>query len=374
MRFLSVVLQHARLKPWVVAAVVASLFCLAGPGAVSAGSVEARSAKPDFPPALKMIWGPVVLPNGRSAFPIYHQLGVQVFQIDLNWAQAAPTRPSDAENPNDPAYRWPSELNQVLSAAAHYGIRVCLLVQGTPPWANGGQGSGWAPTNPNDYGQFLVAASRHYRSVRYWMIWGEPNRSGNFEPMPFDSPVGPRAYALVLNAAYHALKQVTPKNVVIGGDTWSFGTVDPADFVRWMRLPDGKPPPMDFYGHNPFSVRFPNLAEKPYFAGLRDLNDIDTLEAQLQRTYHRRVPLWLSEYTVSSDHTNRAFNFAVSRTQQARWLAAAYQLVDSVPYVAGLGWYDLLDEAPTVQGQLTTGLMTWNLQPKPAFYAYQHAR
>ena len=53
-----------------------------------------------------------------------------------------------------------SELNQVIEhAAAHYGIRVCLLVQGTPPWANGGQGSGWAPTNPNDYGQFLTVAA-----------------------------------------------------------------------------------------------------------------------------------------------------------------------------------------------------------------------
>jgi hypothetical protein len=42
--------------------------------------------------------------------------------------------------------------------------------------------------------------------------------------------------------------------------------------------------------------------------------------------------------------------------------------------VAGLGWYDLLDESPGVSGHLTTGLMTYEARPKPAFFAYQHAR
>jgi hypothetical protein len=322
----------------------------------------------------KMIWGPVVLPNGQSAFPIYHQLGVNVFQIDLNWAQVAPTRPANAQDPTDPAYRWPAELDQALQQAALYKIRVCLLVQRTPSWANGGRSSEWAPIDPADYGDFLIAAARRYPSVRDWMIWGEPNRSGNFEPMPPRSPVGPRRYALLLNAAYHALKQVSKENIVIGGDTWSFGTVEPANFVRWMRLPDGKPPPLDDYGHNPFSIRFPDLREPPYFPGGRDINDIDTLEAQLASIYHRRVKLWLSEFTVSSDHNNRAFAFHVTREQQARWLTAAFALASSVDYVAGLGWYDLLDEPPQPPGQLTQGLMTWNLQPKPAFYAYEHAR
>jgi hypothetical protein len=322
----------------------------------------------------KMIWGPVVLPNGQSAFPIYHELGVNVFQIDLSWAQAAPTRPIDARDPTEPAYRWPAELDQALQQAAFYGIRVCLLVQGTPSWANGGRSSKWAPNDPADYGQFLIAAARRYPSVRDWMIWGEPNRNGNFEPMPADSPVGPRRYALLLDAAYRALKQVSSADVVIGGNTWSFGTVEPASFLRWMRLPDGNPPPLDDYGHNPFSIRFPDLREPPYYPGGRDIDDIDTLEAQLASTYHRQVKLWLSEFTVSSDHDNRAFAFHVTRKQQARWLTAAFALASSVDYVAGLGWYDLLDEPPSAPGQLTQGLMSWNLKPKPAFSAYEHAR
>jgi hypothetical protein len=332
----------------------------------------ARAASSHLP--RKAIWGPVALPNGQSAFPTYHQLGVQVFQIDLNWADAAPSRPADPENPNDPAYAWPADVTQAISQAAHYGIRVCLLVQDTPGWANGHRATTWAPTRASDYGSFLVAASRRYPSVRMWMIWGEPNRDGNFEPMPANSRKGPRRYAVLLNAAYHGLKQASRKNIVIGGDTWSFGDVEPGDFVRWMRLPNGKPPPLDYYGHNPFSIRFPKLSDNPYFPGGRDINDIDTLEQQLRGTYHRRVQLWLSEFTVSSDHPNRAFNFSVSRAKQAQWIKAVYRLVDSVNYVAGLGWFTLLDEPTSVPRGLTNGLMTYSLQRKPAFTAYEDAR
>jgi hypothetical protein len=326
-------------------------------------------------PPLKMIWGPVILPNGKSAFPVYHRLGVDVFQVDLNWAETAPTKPLHPKDPNDPAYQWPSELAYAVQQAAHYRIKLCFLVQDSPKWANGGRIAAWSPNHPRDYGNFLIAASRHYPSVHNWMIWGEPNRDGqvDFRPMPRNSPVGPRRYALLLNAAYHSLKQASPSNIVIGGDTWSFGTVEPADFIRWMRLPNGKPPPLDYYGHNPFGVRFPRLA-KPYYPGGRDIDDIGTLESQLKRTYHRRVPLWLSEFTVSSDHGNAAFGFHVSRKAQANWLTAAFKLVNSVHYVAGLGWFTLLDDPTSVKGGLTNGLMTYKLEAKPAFYAYQRAR
>jgi len=348
---------------------------LAASAAVASASRDAGHAKISSAraPVAKLIWGPVTLPNGKSAFPTYHKLGVNVFEIDLDWATTAPTRPSNPQDPNDPAYQWPAELNVALSQAARYGISICLLVQKTPTWANGGRSSDWEPTDPADYANFLIAASRRYPAVRHWMIWGEPNRDGNFEPMPVNSSVGPRAYALLLNAAYHALKQVSKANIVIGGDTWSFGTVEPADFLRWMRLPDGKPPPLDDYGHNPFSRRFPQAGQQPYFPGGRDIDDLATLEAQLVKTYHRRVPEWLSEFTISSNHTNYAFSFDVSREQQAKWVTAAFSLVNSYNFVAGLGWFELLDQPPG-RNALTNGLETWALAPKPAFSAYEHAR
>ena len=324
--------------------------------------------------ALKMIWGTVDLPNGKSAFPTYHKLGVQVFQIELNWADTAPTQPSHPTRPSDPAYHWPKELNTAVSQAARYHIKVCVLVIGAPSWATGASSAYTAPRNPADFANFLTAAAKRYRSVHHWMIWGEPNRNANFNPMPPNSPVGPQRYALLLNAGYHALKGVSRANIVIGGDNASYGTVSPSAFLRTMRLPNGKAPPLDYWGLNPYSFRFPAPHQYVCCAGGRDIDDLGAMESQLRATYHRKVGLWLSEYTISSDQNNYAFDFHVSRAAQARWLTAAYRLVNGFSYVVGLGWFNLVDEPPSVPGHLTTGLLTYKLKPKPAFYAYQRAR
>ncbi len=340
---------------------------------------------------LKMIWGPLTLPDGSSAFPTYRRLGVQVLQLQLVWSNVAATRPSEPTNPADPAYTWPAALDQAISQAAPYGIMLAVLVKGTPPWANGGRDPTWTPNDPRDYANFIQAASRRYPSVHYWMIWGEPN-GVNYKPMPAKSSEGPRRYAALLDAAYGALKAVNPSNLVIGGMTWTAGLVPPSDFLRWMRLPNGAPPRLDYFGHNPYSRRFPNLANGPILelptaftqrprvvvSRDRDLSDIDTLHAELAAVYrHRRggtPKLWLSEYSISSDSPNRGFEYFVSRAAQAHWMSAAFKLVDSVSYVAGLGWYELLDEPASVPGHLTEGLLAADGTSKPAFNAYARAR
>jgi hypothetical protein len=356
-----------------IVAVAAASLALLSVAARGTGTVAPARGAITRAPVPKMIWGPLTLPSGASAFPTYRKLGVKVYEIDLDWATTAPTRPADPQNPADPAYRWPAALSTVMAEAARNHIRVCLLVQRSPGWANGNRSGAWAPNAPSDYANFLIAAARRYPAVKDWMIWGEPNRGGNFYPMPANSPVGPRRYALLLNAAYGALKSVSSTETVIGGDTWSFGVVEPADFLRWMRLPNGKPPPLDLYGHNPFSRRFPEPDQQPYFPGGRDIDDLATLESQLRSTYRRTVPLWLSEFTISSDHANRAFDFSVSRAEQARWVTAAFKLVNSYSFVDGFGWFELLDQSPPTKTALTSGLLTWSGAPKPAFSAYEHA-
>jgi hypothetical protein len=354
------------LRRILTACAIVAAACAAGAPAAPAGGVAGHRT-------LKMIWGPVNLPDGGSAFPTYHRLGVQVFQIELNWGQVAASKPRNPQDPNDPAYVWPSDLSQAVNEATRYHMRICILVIGVPNWATGRTTLYAAPRNAGDFGSFLTAATRRYRSVHEWMIWGEPNRNTNFQPMPANSHVGPERYALLLNAAYHALKGASRANVVIGGDTASYGTVNPAQFLRGMRLPNGKAPPLDYFGLNPYSARFPAPNQYVCCKGGRDIDDLTAMESQLRATYHRHVGLWLSEFTVSSVHNNYAFDFHVSLTDQARWVSAAFRLVDSMPFVVGLGWFNLLDQPPTIPLHLTTGLMTWNSKPKPAFYAYEHA-
>jgi hypothetical protein len=326
--------------------------------------------------SLKAIWGPDTLPNGRSAFPTYKKLGVDVLERQLSWRDTAKRRPAHPRDPKDPAYHWPAEMSAAIAQARSHGMRVALEIKNTPGWANGGRSGPWSPKRPGDYAAFTAAAARKYPSVRLWMIWGEPTRQGSFLPMSPGSRRGPRKYARMLDAAYGAIKAVKPHDTVIGGMTWTFGVQPPATFLSRMKLPNGKPPRLDWYGHNPFSVRYPDLKKRVYYPGVRDFSDLDTFLGEVRRVYkriHRKPRLWLSEFTVQSDHANRGFTFYVSRAAQARWLSAAYRIAANHSWIAGLGWYSLLDE-PDPHAGLTGGLLDSAGRPKPAFRAYQRAR
>lgn len=327
--------------------------------------------------AEKAIWGPTVLPDGRSAFPLYEQLAVDTLQLTIAWNSVAPTRPAAPRDPADPAYAWPAEIDAALGEARESEIRIALLVTGAPGWSNGGRSSIWSPNNPRDFANFLAAAARRYPRVRRWMIWGEPNKSNRFRPNRANRRDAPRAYAPLLDAAYVALKRESPRNRVIGGMTWTGGTVKPADFVRWMRLPNGRRPRLDWYGHNPFPFRFPNLAKRP-FSGFRDMSDVDTLGREVNRALgrpgRRRLPLWLSEYTVQTDRGSSSFATFVTRARQARYVTAGYAIADvRGSGVAGMGWHALLDEPPAPPDSANWGLMTYDLARKPAFAALARA-
>lgn len=332
---------------------------------------------------LKAIWGPVTLPDGTSAGPLYKTLGVDNLQEVISWADVAPTKPAHPRDPSDPAYTWTGSttIDQAVALGHRYGFSVSVVLHLTPGWANGGRTRNWAPTNAKTFGDFAYAASKRYPGVHRWMIWGEPSTASNFSPMPPGSPVGPRRYARVLDAAYGALKAASRRNIVIGGMTFTAGDVVPRDWISWMRLPNGKPPRLDLYGHNPFSTRAPDLKNPPSQGGYYDFGDLDTLHARLHRIYgkaykrfRRSGPrIWISEFTIQADHGSPDFNYYVDQRTQGQWLAQAFRQIDHAPYIADMGWLGLLDEPVSSQSR-TTGLLTYDLKPKPAYYAYKRAR
>ncbi len=339
--------------------------------AVAACLAAILIAVPTAGAAEKAIWGPLELPGGGSAFPVYKDLGVDTYQITLSFAATAPERPASPNDSTDPAYRWPGDLDKAAAAAAANGINLAVLVNQSPGWTNGGRSELHA-LDPAAFASFMAAASKRYPSVQRWMIWGEPNRDDRFLPNETNSPVGPRAYAQILDAAYGALKAVSPRNIVIGGMTWTGGTVKPAPFMKFMRLPNGRPPRLDWFGHNPFPFRFPNLRELAIRDGWRDISDLDVFSRQLRRTYGPRARFWLSEFLVLSEKPSDQFQLFVSRAQQARWLRASYEIADRLGSVAGLGWLALLDE-PERRLSSNWGLLTAGGARKPAYSAYRAA-
>jgi hypothetical protein len=393
-------------------------------GAFLAAATAPAHAGPGF---LKGIWGPIKFPPGEagcsgpsrcSAMPLYQQLGADVFQYQLQWSQLAPTRPANPRNPNDPAYQWSPEYQFAIDQAAARGLRVAFLIKGSPPWANGGKSWNWAP-NTQDYADFVHAAARKFPTVHIWQIWGEPTRQNNFMPQGQE---GAELYAQLLDASYFVLKDLNPNNIVVGGSTFFGGYTRAPLWIQYLRLPNGLPPHMDWWGHNPFEQRFPDINADP-IKDFRGLSDVDTLWKEVKRHYRKRVrvripkrckeqsfaqhhrrfclrtkckkrryarrhprrcfrnrwvygtghptKLWLSEWSIQTDRASYVFPYYVSRSDQVRYLNAAFALARSLPYVQGMGWYQLIDYPPSSSNNPTWGLLEYDGDPKPVFGAYQ---
>ena len=332
-------------------------------------------------PLHKGMWGPTEI-EGKSQFPLYEKLGVTLYQTSMSWASVAPTRPANPRDPKDPAYVWPSHMDGVIKEARSHGMSVMLLVYGAPPWANGGKSHEYAPRRPADFGAFVRAAARRYPAVRRWTIWGEPSRSHNFKPF-VQQPLGtkitsaqkraPRRYARILDAAYGQLKAQRRSNLVIGGNTYVTGEVRPIDWVKSMRLPNGRPPRMDLYGHNPFSFRNPNLRNPPSTQDLVDFSDLGRFDKLIHRYLGRprgkRIRLFLSEFTIPTGPDSE-FNFHVTRKTQSKWITNAFKVARKLD-VDTLGWIHLRDDPPVAgQTSIQGGLLTHDGKRKPGFYAF----
>jgi hypothetical protein len=335
------------------------------------------------PSSKKAIWGPVAV-NGVSQFPIYRDLGAGIYETGLRWNAVAPTRPATPRDPADPAYIWPLELDVAISEAAKSGIRVAVVLSGSPPWANGGRPPRWAPERSQDFADFARAAARRYPAVRLWMVWGEPSRNDNFMPLVHErrghrltreQARAPRRYARLLDAAYGALKSVSARNLVIGGNTFTTGDISPRNWIRNLRLPNGRPPRMDMYGHNPFTGRRPDLRKPPLGYGFADFSDLDTLAGWIDRYLGRRrspLRLFLAEFLIPTDHPNYEFDFYVTRRTQADWVAAALRITRRWSRIYTLGWYSLYDDPPNSAGnQVNRGLIDARGRRKPAYFAFR---
>jgi hypothetical protein len=327
----------------------------------------------------KAIWGPTQV-DGVSQFPIYRDLGVGIYQMAVRWDQVAPTRPQRPGDPTDPAYRWPAEVDYAIREGRRHRIRVVLMLTQSPSWANRGRTPEWAPNRARDFATFARAAARRYPGVRHWMVWGEPSRDDNFKPLPRFEATGPRRYARILDAAYASLKRERRRNLVIGGNTFTTGDISPRQFIRSMRLPNGRPPRMDLYGHNPFTLREPLLSKRPLGHGYADFSDLDTLarwiDRNLARPRGRPIRLFLSEFTLPTDHPNYEFNFWVTRDVQARWLRTALRVTRRWNRIYALGWLSLYDDAPngpngTSGDEVNRGLLEWDGDRKPSYRAFK---
>jgi hypothetical protein len=211
------------------------------------------------------------------------------------------------------------------------------------------------------------------------MVWGEPMRRKNWRPLTPARPyqllnakqrVAPHKYAQMLDAAYEALHAVSPLNKVIGGMTDTTGEITPRQWIENMRLPDGRPPRLDMYGHNPFSVRAPKLNNPISPFQQYDFSDVGRLAELVDRNLGTAAnpapPLFLSEWTIPTA-PDREFNYYVDPRLQAIWITDAFSVMRQRPDIFALGWIHLYDSPPSTTG----GLIRADGRKKPGYYAWK---
>lgn len=342
----------------------------------------------------KMFWRDPNVSHAKQ-FKIFKDLRVDVVQEQLLWAQAAPTKPSDPRNPKDPAYRWPKAVDDTVAAARAQGMRTAFLVQLTPDWANGGRGTSRTPDRAQDYADFLVAASKRYPRNRLWMIWGEPCLPPRFAPItpqtefnvpsqPATVQQGPKAYARLVDAAYGALKRRSANHRIVGGMSTVNCEVRPHTWVKYMRLPNGRPPRMDFYGHNPFTARRPNLRNPQAPEEQVDFSDLGRFQKAVTRYLakplgKRSLAFFLSEWSIPTAENDAEFNFYTTPSLQASWIRSGFNIAGKLK-AYGLGWIHLTDTeskaAPCSPCGMTkrTGLLFSDGRKKPGYSAFRSVR
>jgi hypothetical protein len=346
--------------------------------ALLAGSASGASAAPRMPVGFyddySFRWSPDVKNNLLAA----QKAGASIIHVTADWSQIAAKQPANPANGDDPAYTI-ADLDNLVAAAPRYGLQVMINISGAPKWANGGKPPNYPPTNLNTLTTFAHMLARRYNGygthgrVNRWSVWNEPNL-GLFLMPQFSGTkiVSPSIYANIYMAAYKGIKSGNPSALVAVGETSNRGrdkpvpgapvSVAPATFAHLLSLVAPKLP-FDAWATHPYptdpflpptqKVAYPNVT----------LTRINQFGQDLQKWFHRRVPIWITEYGVQ---TKPQFSVGVTYAQQALYAKEALQLAQASPYVEMFTWFTIRDSPSTWQ----SGLMQNNGTKKPAYAVF----
>jgi hypothetical protein len=342
----------------------------------------------------------ILFGNPDRVFPMLQQLDTQLIRINLWWGGpygVAQQRPVKATDPADPAYNW-ATYDRTVQYAAAYGIRVVFSVLGTPPWANGGLETYFAPSSARDLRDFARAAARRYDGsyrgadgrilppVRYWIAWNEPNNPNFLRPQFQQNGTrwtleSARQYARICNAVVNGIRLVKRNGGKVAcGATGPRGNNNP-NTLRVSSSPVAFLTAMKRYGARGFQA----YAHHPYYGtptetpstpppnGSRGqastavtLGNFDVLARQVARLYGN-VRLWVTEYGYQTNPPDRIFG--VSYAKQSQYLREAYAKVKAHPKVDMFLWFLLQDEP--LLGGWQSGLLTSTGTRKPAYGAFR---
>ncbi len=371
--------------------------------AVLAAALLGAQAASSAPRMLVGIYdeGPTFFDPPEFVFAHYRTLRPQVLRVNLYWGgkpglAVANIQPTITTDPTDPAYNW-EIYDRIVLHASSVGARVLFSIQGTPSWANGGQGANRAPRDFDDLRDFARAAADRYSgsfavaggpllpAVRLWAAWNEPNNPVFLRPQyvrkrgswVIQSAID---YAKICAAVYDGVHASLLRGEKVAcGVTSPRGnnnprssrpSVSPLAFLRALKGAGLKR--FDAYAHHPYYGKA-NETPTTRPPGARGalptavtLGNFDVFVRELTRLYGKRR-IWITEYGYQTNPPDRPFG--VSWAKQAAYLKQAFGIARKSPRVDMMLWFLVRDE-PRIDGW-QSGLMTKDWKRKPAFDAFR---
>ena len=304
--------------------------------------------------------------------------GGSIIHTTASWPQLAPKRPANALNGSDPAYRL-TDLDDLVYTSARYGMRVMIDISGTPKWANGGKAPNVMPKKLGDLTAFSRMLATRYNgrtghgSVSLWAVWNEPILQLFLSPQFSGKKIiGPANYAKLYKAAYAGIKAGNNLAKVAIGETSARGrdkplkgvsdSIAPGTFAKLLGKVKGLK--FDAWAHHPYptaanlppmqKVRYPNVT----------LSTLTKFEATLKSSFHRNVPVWITEY---GHETKPGEPKGVSEGTQATYARQALTFAKNDPNVQMFIWFVMRDSKGN---PWQSGFYRANDTQKPAYDAF----
>ena len=310
--------------------------------------------------------------------------GTQVLRIDLFWATAAPKQPADATNHLDPAYDW-SWADATLCGAVKAGMQPIVTVWNAPGWATNGKqgvkGVVWnskAPTDPQDFADFMSALATRYNGVtqipgqgtclvKFYEIWNEPNLQIYLYPQYSGKKVASSPkYVKMANLAVPAIKAANPRAVPITGvtgpkgksDSSGRGTMDWIKDLKKYGLKAGSQYSQHIY------PAVPPLKKTTIFPAWDTLDEIVTEVNKLPGGKSKKIYITEASYTTAkTPYRKVAFTTAQQATYMKDIFKVPFVKSSRVPVVI---WFQLQDN-PNWPG----GLLLNSGAQKPSYGQFQ---
>ena len=355
---------------------------------------SAASAKAKHHAAPKTAFGVIdntdAFQNPSQFWGDYTKLHMKALRVDALWADIAPTKPTNATNPNDPAYNWTTMDSLVRAAAAHHATgNLIMTVWSTPAWA--GQYGGKYRTNakysrismpkPVYYGQFVRAIATRYSgkftpagttsklpAVRKWQVWNEPNTY----LLPWKSgrkSIVAKNYVKLLKVAYPAFKKVSKRNIVSNGGFGPSGqhqkALAPFNFIKDLGKLKPKIDVLSVHAYGGFPMlglrdgagrgtKQPNLAPGNFKAW------ITVADKALKHKYR----IWVTEFGWQTNPPDK--QVGVSYAKQGVYMKGMFNLLRSTKRVDIGIWFLMRDEADIASGW-QSGVRTVTGKTKPSY-------